>query len=131
MGLVFSWLWDKREESPPLLVVTTETQVSLNPPTQYKVLLSVTCYTIVCVLRQRVRLMLRLNIVYPFAPSVLLQTSTPPPSVPHSFPSLVYSFSLITLLPSHHLLLCLSFHPTLASPFHFCLRPTPMGPMGI
>lgn len=30
MGLVFSWLWNQREVAPPLLVVTTETQVSLN-----------------------------------------------------------------------------------------------------
>ena len=95
MGLIFSWLWDQREVAPPLLGVTTETQVSANPPSNPPG--PAECVFFFCGRRQQwVWLLPWLNILYQPAPSVLLQASTPPPFSPSPLFSLVNSLSLIT-----------------------------------
>lgn len=95
MGLIFSWLWDQREVAPPLLGVTTETQVSANPPPVPPG--PAECVLFFCGRRQQwVWLPPWLNILYQPAPSVLLQASTPPLFSPSPLFSLVNSLPLIT-----------------------------------
>lgn len=118
MGLVFSWLWDQREAAPRLLVVTTETQVSVDPSPNLQ-----TCWVCFIFLWLGATVGVAPAKVEHFVPACLcscspplLPPSTPHPSFPHppSFPPTICSL----LSPSSPLLCPLShFSLLLSSPF--------------
>lgn len=95
------------------------------PTTQSTDLLSVSFF---CGLkRQWVWLLLKLNILYQLALSVLLQPSSTPPSIPH--PSLLVNLNSLTTLPSLPPLVprCLSFlPPSPSSDITLSLFPSPL-----